>query len=138
VRAFLDTNVLVSAVATRGLCADVLQAVLARHRQVVGKTVLIELPRVLRTKLRLPAHLVDEFDDLLRREAILAPDSPPLDFPVRDEDDRTVLAEAIAGGADVLVTGDRDLLEIEDEPPILILSPRGFWERLAAVDEPQR
>jgi type 1 glutamine amidotransferase len=43
VRIALDTNVLVSAVATRGLCADILNLVLAKHQLVVGVTVLAEL-----------------------------------------------------------------------------------------------
>ena len=35
-RVFLDTNVLVSAMATRGLCADVLREILTSHRLVVS------------------------------------------------------------------------------------------------------
>ena len=54
----------------------------------------------------------------------------PLGIAVRDETDVPVLAEAVAGCADVLVTGDRDLLKITDKLPIRILSPRGFWEHL--------
>ncbi len=47
-RVYLDTNVVVSAVATRGLCADVLQAILAEHQLVVGEAMLRELRRVAR------------------------------------------------------------------------------------------
>jgi hypothetical protein len=36
VKVFLDTNVLVSAFAARGLCADLLRDVLARHDLVTG------------------------------------------------------------------------------------------------------
>ena len=38
-----DTNVLVSAVATRGLCADIVNAALAEHQVIIGPTVLAEL-----------------------------------------------------------------------------------------------
>ena len=41
-----------------------------------------------------------------------------------------VLAEAIEGLADVVVTGDRDFLDIAGDLPIDVLSPRGFWEKL--------
>jgi len=44
-----------------------------------------------------------------------------------------VVTEAIAGGADVLVTGDRDLLNIADKTPLPILTPRGFWQWLRAA-----
>jgi predicted nucleic acid-binding protein len=61
VKVALDTNVLVSAVATRGLCADIFNHILAEHQLVVGVTVLSELQRVLREKMRLD-RLVDRFE----------------------------------------------------------------------------
>lgn len=39
-----------------------------------------------------------------------------------------VLASALAAKADVLITGDKDLLEISDRvSDLLITDPRGFW-----------
>lgn len=136
-RVALDTNVLVSAVATRGLCADILNLVLAQHQLVVGVTVLTELRRVLRQKMRVPAKIVKDLEELLRREAIIAEKANALGIAIRDETDVPVLAEAVAAGAEVLVTGDRDLLEITDKLPIRIVTPRGLWEQLrndAAAD----
>jgi uncharacterized protein len=49
---------------------------------------------------------------------------------IRDPADRWVLATAEAAGADVLVTGDDDLLSVAAEPVIRIVSPRAFWELL--------
>ena len=129
-KVFLDTNVLVSAVATRGLCADIFQAILANHDLVVGETVLTELQRVLRKKLQASADTVEEMDGFLRREAIVVGDAPALDVVIRDPADAAVLAEAVAAEVDVLVTGDRDLLDIAATAPVRILSPRGFWEEL--------
>ena len=60
VRVALDTNVLVSAVATRGLCADLFNLVLAEHELIVGETVLTELKRILREKIRVPGKIIDE------------------------------------------------------------------------------
>ena len=53
-RVFLDTNVLVSAFATRGLSADLFELVLNQHELVTGSKVLEELGNALRLKLRLP------------------------------------------------------------------------------------
>lgn len=133
-RIFLDTNVLVSAVATRGLCADVLQAVLARHELILGETVLEELQRVLPEKFRVPLATTQEVIALLRREATVIGGAPPLGVAVRDPNDLPVLEQAVAGEADFLVTGDRDLLEIA-AVPVVIVSPRGFWERLRLETE---
>jgi predicted nucleic acid-binding protein len=41
-----------------------------------------------------------------------------------------LLATAVVGGADVLVTGHQDLLAVRNEAPIPILDPRAFWELL--------
>ena len=132
-RVGLDTNVLVAAFATRGLCADVLRTVLAEHELVIGDVILDELRRVLSTKFKVPA------DRLAGIEAVFAP-FPPIPKPraaglasIRDPADRWVFATAIAGTADVLVTGDRDLLAVREESPLLILEPRAFWELLRAA-----
>jgi hypothetical protein len=61
--------VLVSAVATRGLCADILQVVIAEHGLVIGETVLAELSRVLRQTMRVPPHTMVELDHFLRAQA---------------------------------------------------------------------
>ena len=66
-RVAFDTNVLVSAVATRGLCADVFNLVLAEHELIIGETVIAEMKRVLRQKMRVPAEAADEFEALFRR-----------------------------------------------------------------------
>ena len=127
-KVFLDTNVLVSAVATRGLCADVVRLVVAEHDLLTGAVNLAELQRVLRDKLRAPARTVRELDAFLRTHTIVPKPAALLAIPVRDPDDRWVLASAVEGGADVLVTGDRDLLDLGGGAPLPIVDPRGFWE----------
>jgi predicted nucleic acid-binding protein len=45
VRVFLDTNVLVSAFASRGLCAEVLELVLLDHDLILGRNVVREFEK---------------------------------------------------------------------------------------------
>jgi putative PIN family toxin of toxin-antitoxin system len=130
VKVFVDANVLVSAVATRGLCADVLREVLASHDLVVSEQVLDETGRVLRGKLGVGAEPVAEYVRLLRQDAVVV---RPGRFPaveVNDRDDLPILAAAVAAGADVLLTGDRELLELKVVEGVEVLSPRQFWEKL--------
>jgi putative PIN family toxin of toxin-antitoxin system len=130
VKVALDTNVLVSAFATRGLCADLLRVVLAEHQVVLGEAVLRETARVLATKFGVPADAVADVDAFLRQQAELVTDAPRLAIRMRDTDDIAILSEAVAGCAAVLVTGDQDLLAVAAKAPLQIVTPRGFWELL--------
>jgi putative PIN family toxin of toxin-antitoxin system len=130
VRVFLDTNVLISAFATRGLCADVLHTVLAEHQLVLGETVLSELARVQRLKFGSPDDLVQETLAFLRREATVTSESTNTTLVLRDPTDLKIVGEALATDAEVLVTGDRDLLDAAAQAPLPILSPRAFWDWL--------
>lgn len=129
-RVFLDTNVLVAAFATRGLCADVLRQVLGEHELVTGEVVLAELERVLSLRIGLPKPVIGDIVALLRRYHVEPKPKKKPDLAVRDPDDLWVLASALAAKADVLVTGDQDLLMAQGQAAIRITDPRGFWEML--------
>jgi len=136
-RVFLDTNVLASAAATRGLCADVLREVLARHELIVCEQVLEELERILGSKFGIQRELVEDFIGLLRQDTILAAAERALDIKLRDKDDLRILAAAVAGEADAFVTGDKELLSQEHIGSLRILSPRQFWEELKTRQPPR-
>jgi uncharacterized protein len=129
VKVFLDTNVLVSAYATRGLCADVLRLVLAEHDLLTGEVVLGELERILSGKIKLPSSLVQETIALLRQHHVEPKPADVLPIDIEDPDDAWVLASAVAAGADVLITGDPHLLKAAEQAKQLrIVGPREFWE----------
>lgn len=127
-RVFLDTSVLVAAFATRGLCADVLRTVLAEHELVVGETVLAELGRVLKEKIGTPEAQARDVVAFVRQHALVAAETPVPAIDVRDANDLPILAGAIQGGAEVLVTGDEDLLVLGRVESLPIRDPRGFWD----------
>ena len=129
-RVFLDTNVLASAVATQGLSADVFRVVITEHTLVTSDVVLTELRAVLERKLRVPRALAQAFEALLREHDVVPRPKAPASISLRDPDDAWVLASAVDGRADVLVTGDKDLLAIAAEAPVRIVNPRGFWTLL--------
>ena len=128
----LDTNVLVAAFATRGLCADVLRVVLAEHELILGEVILTEFRRVLKQKLRVPDQRIVEAEAVFEGIPVVPKPRAAAKLKIRDSSDAWVIATAVAGKADVLVTGDDDLLAISREAPLQILSPRGFWELLRA------
>lgn len=125
-RVCVDSNVLVAAFAARGLCADLLRRVLTDHDLVVPERVAEEVRRILREKLGVSPEALAAVEEVLERCEILPVTDAACPIRVEDPDDERVLADALAGNADILVSGDRDLLSVAGDAPIPILSPRGF------------
>ena len=134
-KVFLDTNVLASAAATRGLCADVLREIFASHELFISDQVLAELRRVLRLKFGVVQDLIDDFISLLEQDSISAQPAQLPRIELKDRDDLAIMGAAIAAGAEVLVTGDNELLDLSRIANLEILSPRQFWERLKAQQQ---
>ncbi len=118
---------LVAAFCTRGLAADVLRVVLAGHDLVFGASLREELGAAL-VAAGVPDDLTGDLVRIIEREAMFAEPGPPPEIWLRDASDAAILAEAAGGRADVLVTGDRDLLEVAGRAEVPIVDPRGFWE----------
>jgi len=130
VKTFFDTNVLLAAFATRGLCADLFAHMLLEHDLLVGEVVIRELRTRLRTKVKLPRKTIDEIEALLRDQVVVPTLTEHLSLGITDPDDEWIVGEASAGGADVLVTGDAALQKLGKRAPLPITSPRGLWEML--------
>jgi uncharacterized protein len=90
-RVFLDTNVLVSAVATPGLCADVLREILVSHQLVVCAALIAELRNVLHNKFAIPYELISDFVEVLTQDSILSENTKLTNIDINDEDDILIL-----------------------------------------------
>ena len=129
-KVFLDTNVLASALTTRGLCAELFEVVLQSHELLTSDPVLRELERILPGRLGQSVEVTEGFINLLRTHALLVTTECP--FPsLPDPDDEPIVASAIAGHANIFVTGDKALLELQSVEQLPIVSPRKFWEMLS-------
>jgi putative PIN family toxin of toxin-antitoxin system len=125
-RICLDSNVLVAAFVARGLCADLLKLVISEYYLVVPEVVAEEVRRVLSTKIKASPAALSAMEAVLERCDIVPQGDSPSPISIRDPDDERVLAGALAADADILVSGDQDLLVVADQSPIRILSPRAF------------
>ena len=130
-RLVLDSSVIVAAhVAHAGVCAALYEDVLQHHDLVLSSYILAEVERVLRVKFLVPDELVERTKAaLLRAAAFVEPAEVP-STACRDVDDLPVLGTAVAGRAELLVTVDRDLLDLGSYEAVPIVRPGEFW-RLA-------
>jgi uncharacterized protein len=139
VRAVLDTNVIVSAFSSPRTPPGRLLDSMASDQTfelVLSSALLEEIERVLRyPKVRkLILATDDELQlqlDLLDTLAIPVSGQLDLSGATRDPDDDRVLAAAVEGCADYLVTGDQDLLILREYEGIRIVAPRAFLKALA-------
>ncbi len=132
-KVLLDTNVIITAFATRGLSADVLELCLSGHTVITSEHILSEVREKLTGKIALPASIADDIIAYLREYSILAAPLPVTDVECRDKEDIPVLGAAAAGHADYIITGDTDLLVLQQYRNIRIVTPWQFWEFLRAV-----
>ncbi len=127
-KAVFDTNVLIAAFLTEGICAKLL--IRARRRDfdmILCDGILQEFKRVLKKKFAASPHEMSEAliilsaaaQDILGQTDSIAP-------ICRDPDDNLILACARDAVADYVVTGDEDLLVLKNYEGISILNPREF------------
>lgn len=132
----LDANVLVSGIpAKSGTLASLIDLWRAKEFEVVISQHIIDEVRRAWTKPYWRTHLshsqVERALRLIQRNAAL----PAITLHVRsvaehDEDD-LVLATAVSGNADYLVTENKGLLAVREYEGIVILTPREFLDRLS-------
>ena len=132
-RVVLDANVFVSALISRaGPPARVLQQwEEERFAVVISEAILQELDRVLHyprlcQKYKLSEERISRFLRLLRRQCVFVEPTKHLTVIERDPTDDRYLECAIAGDAEIIVSGDDHLLSLATYKDIQILSPAGF------------
>lgn len=124
----LDTNVIVAAFASRGLSHLILRRCLKKHELILSPHILQELEAAFIRKLKMPLEKVRLNINFLVKACPLR-DASPVDSSVcRDPKDLNVLGLALHSEADIIVSGDADLLSIRSFKRIPIWSPRQFWE----------
>ena len=130
-RVVLDTNVLVSGLAYPGSVPGLivgawrqggLDVVLSRYILDEMARMLPQLPRIQMTA----AEIRDLTDSFMFLADIVEPEGAQ-DSNLRDPADQPVLLTLLASQANYLITGDKDLLALANDYPII--TPAGFWAR---------
>jgi uncharacterized protein len=135
VKVAIDSSVLIAAQISRaGTCADLVDDVLLHHELILSEFILDEVERKLRVKFGYPATDARNAMGYLRRvSSIVEPADLPPDL-CRDTNDIPVLGTAVAGKCSLLVSVDRDLLDLGSLQGIAVIRPGQFWRFASAED----
>jgi putative PIN family toxin of toxin-antitoxin system len=124
----LDINVVVAAFAARGLCESVFELCLEKHEMVVSEFLLEELREKLSKKIKLPHDTIADIMELYSKHSERVVPVGIEEEICRDPEDIPVLGTCLSGGAEYLISGDKDLLVLKQFRNIKILTPREFYE----------
>jgi len=135
-RVLLDTNIFISYLlsinSNRVVAKIVKAAVTGDYQLLIIEELLIEIIRTVQNKpdlqARIPLEVLEQLITILRT---LAETIPTIEAKIpsltRDPKDDYLLAYALVGGADYLVTDDKDLLVLKRVADVIIISIHDFW-----------
>jgi putative PIN family toxin of toxin-antitoxin system len=128
VRAVFDTNVLIAAFLTEGLCSGLLiRARKQAFNLVLCDDIIREFEGVLSRKFKLASADISEILSIVSEAASeIIHKLGPIPNICRDPNDDMIIACAIDAAADYIVTGDEDLLILKRYKDIVIINPRNF------------
>jgi uncharacterized protein len=125
-KVFIDTNVWISNFVARGVCYDIVTYCGDEHRILTSEFVLKEVSDKLRIKFKFPHEEIVSVQNTIRTGAVTAKEAPLENLVVRDKDDNHIVAAAVGAGADCILTGDKDLLDLKTVHGIPIIPPGSF------------
>ncbi len=133
-RVVLDTNLLIAAYFNPRSASHALleEARAGRVRVLWSDAVRREATRILGNVVRAAGGAgrpALSLDDLYRAENRVS-DPPPIRAVAEDPDDDKLLACAVGGGADLLVTNDRHLLQFQTFQGVAVVTPSEARKRL--------
>lgn len=126
----LDTNVLISALLFPGGKMDaMMNCIFSWHQLVLSSFVVDELKNVVKRKFSKEEQVIERLLTMMSYEYVYTPkDMDNSLFTIRDVKDYPVLYTAIIEDVDILITGDKDFLDIDIEKPE-IMTPSEFVEK---------
>jgi putative PIN family toxin of toxin-antitoxin system len=128
VRAVFDTNVLIAAFLTEGLCSGLLiRARKQAFNLVLCDDIIREFEGILIKKFKLTSTDISEISAIVSEAASeILHKLNPIPNICRDPNDDMMIACAIDATADYIVTGDEDLLILKKYKDVIIINSRNF------------
>ena len=123
-----DTNVLVSAFMTGGNCCDVIDHSIDGHRLYYTNFIIDEFKKVFKDNFHYPETVIYQFIRFINKFFIEGDSAPAVDNVCRDPKDNQLIADAVINNIEVIITGDKDLLDLKTCKGVKIISPKEYWK----------
>lgn len=131
-RAVLDTNIIISATFWRGAPYMVIKKALLREFVLITSVAILdEVSGRLEHKFNLPHAEIEKLLDILLGYSELVEPVAKVNAVKADEKDNKIIECAIDGRADLIVTGDGHLLNLNNYGDIKIITPSELLKILA-------
>ncbi|MES0490240.1 MAG: putative toxin-antitoxin system toxin component, PIN family [Leptospirales bacterium] len=123
-----DTNVLLSAFATHGLSYRVLDICLDKHKIFISQWIIDEISEKLKDKFNVAKNDILKVHQFIESDFKIVIPIGNLPEACRDADDNNILHLADFCNAEIIITGDKDLLVLHEHNQVKIINPRTFIE----------
>ncbi len=130
----LDTNVLIAAFITSGVCHEILEHVIRNHKLVLSDFIVNEFKDKLLNKFQYDEKETDEALKLLLTRAEMVQVSPLQSRVSPDPDDDNIIGTAVSANCDCIISGDKDLVNLKQFQNIRIIRPSEFWKFEATLE----
>lgn len=127
-RVVLDTNVYIGAALQGELTEDILEEVVGNPEitLISSEEIFLEIEQKLQEKFHWLTDRLELFLGRIRQIAEIVEPSEKVNVIKRDPDDNKILECALAGGADLIITSDQDLIKLKQFKGIGIIHPKTF------------
>ncbi len=129
-RILFDTNVLISAFMafkTDSTCYDLIDHAIEYHELYYTDFIIAEFKRIFKEDFHYPEVVINEFVTFITRFFIKGDTANTVENICRDSNDNQVLADSTINHIDVIISGDKDLLELGNYKGIKIIAPKDYW-----------
>ena len=131
VKVVLDTNILISGLRYRGKPREVIQMGVERTLDVaLSPPIVAETLRVLRDKFQATPEQLSNAETIMEACGRMVHPTVRLDVAPDDPNDNHIVETAVAAGADaIIITGDKDLLRLENYQGIRMVRVSDFLHK---------
>ncbi len=132
-KVIFDTNVILSSFITHGLSARVLDICIDHHKLYISAFIINEVTTKLKEKFKVNTKDINKSKEFLLNNFEVVNPRGTMPKICRDIDDNNILHLAEFIKADLIITGDKDLLVLKKYKKTLIITPRDYMEQYNIV-----